>query len=998
MDQTPVAPDGRGQAGRPGPPGSRRARQPDDAAAGPDSPDAAYPGIRPPAQWMLRVAARPGGNGGPPHDGGLAGQDPAEPAVSAQAVGATPARHGRPGGPGLGAMPPAGEGWPPPAEGDSVWQRLDRRWAGSGIAWARGPAHSGPVPVVAGSLPGHMTVPLGAPISAAPMTGPLPDESAVEVPPADLAAGWWGAQQAWEVVPDDPQPSPPAGGLLEPPAGVRRPAGGRRRVSRRTATVAVSAFALAAVAILMFGLLTGHGPKAGRLAADQQGNRAAAGAAPLTTAVYPGQQQRGVFQAIGRIAAYRTTIVAIGSQATDGVVRQQFFLSADGGASWRLAPVHAPGGGQPPLGYPAARVAGGPRGWLAAGPQATWTSPDGRSWTLAASRGITPMLPGDAMWVLNGTSGGFLAAGVAAGRNGTTQAVMWTSRDGLTWQRETAAQLGLAGPGETVRNIAYITARGDDTVISGTVSGGGTTYSAAWLSTNGGSAWTRVTVPAGHGAGSSITGLGFDSSGLIAIRPGRSASGAGDGVAYFSANGRDWQYAATIASASGWTPGLVKGSDYGFVVTGTSAAGQILAYTSSSTGTAWRPTPPLGNAADEDVAGATVGPGSAIIAVGTMAGSTVSQRPVFLEATAGGRVRQISLAAIPGAVVPESAVNGLAVAGGRQVAVGSADGYPAVWRRTAGGTWALATSLAQVSGYQRLRALTGVTRGSAGWLAVGTPGPVVFTSADGTTWRPAGGPGSITEKLAGVAAVATAAGPAGYVIVGKLVAAGGSCVADVWWSADLTSWTRGRDVNLAAGSSQVLSVAAAAHGFVSVGSHNGQPAAWTTTDGRSWKTIVMPPPDGTSHAALQQVAVNGKRVVALGQATTGTGPAIGSPTGTVPGAVPFAELSTDGGATWQQVPFSSPGPGTSFTALTADAGGFTAAGQSGPAGLQQAAIWTSANGTTWTPVPVRGLTGPQPGGTHRITALAPAGSAVTGIVSVATQQSQRTVAVAVPAR
>jgi hypothetical protein len=214
----------------------------------------------------------------------------------------------------------------------------------------------------------------------------------------------------------------------------------------------------------------------------------------------------------------------------------------------------------------------------------------------------------------------------------------------------------------------------------------------------------------------------------------------------------------------------------------------------------------------------------------------------------------------------------------------------------------------------------------------------------------------------------------------------------------MTSWTRAHDVNDADGSSQVLAVAAGAHGFVSVGSHNSQPAVWTTTNGRAWKTIVLPPPAGASAGALQQVAIDGNRVVALGQATTGTGPAIGSATGTRPGAVPFAELSTDGGATWHQAGFSSPGPGTSFTALTADAGGFTAAGQLGKAGQQQAAIWTSANGTTWTPAPARGVTGPQPGGTYRITALAPAGSAVTGMVSVTTQQSQRAVAVTIPAR
>jgi hypothetical protein len=385
------------------------------------------------------------------------------------------------------------------------------------------------------------------------------------------------------------------------------------------------------------------------------------------------------------------------------------------------------------------------------------------------------------------------------------------------------------------------------------------------------------------------------------------------------------------------------------------------------------------------VAGATVGPAGVIVAVGTMAGSKVSQQPIFLQATTGGLIRQIPLTSIPGAVVPETAVNGLAIAGGQQVAAGSADGYPAVWRKTSGGSWVLATSLAQVSASQRLRALTGVTHGSAGWLAVGAPGPVVFTSANGTTWQHASGPGSITDDLAGVVAVAAAAGPAGYVIVGKLVAPGGAYVADVWWSPDLVSWTRAQDVNDVTGSSQVLAVAADARGFVSAGSHDGQPAVWTTTDGRSWTTIVLPAPPGASGAVLRQIAVNGNRIAALGQETTAAGSAA------------FAEVSADGGASWTQVPFPAPGPDMTFTALTADAAGFTAAGQFGEPGQQQAAIWTSAGGTTWTPVTASGLTGPQPAGTYRIDALAPAGSAVTGIVSITTQQSQRATAVAVPA-
>ena len=541
-------------------------------------------------------------------------------------------------------------------------------------------------------------------------------------------------------------------------------------------------------------------------------------------------------------------------------------------------------------------------------------------------------------------------------------------------------------------NISYATWQGNATVISGTVARGGTTYDAAWLSTNGGAAWTRVTIPADHGAGTTITGLGFDGSGLIAVRPGRTASGAADGVAYFSPNGQVWQYSATIDPAGGWTPGLVKGSDFGFVVTGTSASGQLVGYTSTGSGTTWLPTGLLGNAAAQSVVGATVAPAGTIVAVGYTAASKVGQQAVFLEASTDGTVRPVQLTSLAGAAVPEMAVHSTAVAGGVQVAVGSANGYPAVWWKQAGGAWTLVSSLALIqplgAANPGLRALTSVTHGPAGWLAVGTPGPVVLTSADGTVWGVAGG--NITQDLTGVGAVAATSGPAGYVIVGKLVAPGGGCVADVWWSPNLTSWTRAHDVNDTTGSSQVLAVAAGAHGFVSVGSHDSKPAVWTTANGTSWETIVLPVPDGAATAVLQQVAINGNRVVALGQAT----PAAGTGAGPGAGPVPFAELSVDGGATWQQVPFSSPGPDTTFTALTAaGSAGFTAAGMFGPPGQQDVALWTSATGASWKPSQSSGLYGSE---AWQIDALAPSGTAVTGIGTVVTQHGQQTVTFTLP--
>ncbi len=316
------------------------------------------------------------------------------------------------------------------------------------------------------------------------------------------------------------------------------------------------------------------------------------------------------------------------------------------------------------------------------------------------------------------TSGGFLAAGASAKKDGGTQAVIWTSRDGVTWRRLTAAQLGLAGLGETVRNISYATWRGNAVVISGTVARGATSYDAAWLSTDNGAAWTRVTIPSDHGAGTAISGLGFDGSGLVAVRPGLTASGAADGVAYFSPNGRAWQYSATIDPDGGWTPGVVKGSDYGFVVSGASGSGQLVAYTATGTGAAWLPTGPLGDAATESVVGATVAPAGTIVAVGYTTAGRTGQQPVLEEASANGSVRLIPLAGITGAAIPEMTINSTAVAGGVQVAVGSADGYPAVWRRTGGGAWTLVSrlTLAQsIAGADPgLRALTGVTHGPAG--------------------------------------------------------------------------------------------------------------------------------------------------------------------------------------------------------------------------------------------------------------------------------------------
>ncbi len=338
-------------------------------------------------------------------------------------------------------------------------------------------------------------------------------------------------------------------------------------------------------------------------------------------------------------------------------------------------------------------------------------------------------------------------------------------------------------------------------------------------------------------------------------------------------------------------------------------------------------------------------------------------------------------AALPGA--SRLAVRAIASAGGVRLAVGSADGYPAIWKQAPGGSWTLVTKPGDFPAQPAPQTLTTVTHGPAGWIAVGVPGPVVLTSADGTTWRPAAG--KITADLGKITAVSAAAGPRGYVILGRLAVAGGACVADVWWSPDLTTWKQAHDVNGTNGSSQTLAVAALPGGFVSVGSHNGKPAAWVTSDGTTWRTIFL---TGPANAQLNQIAVTGTRVVATG-GSDGQGD----------GSAAFAVSSPDGGATWQQADLRLPAPGTVVTALAGGKTGWFAAGRYGPPDRPRVVVWKLAPGqSTWAPAQVGGITGPGTGKAPEITALAMSENAVTGIGPVAPALSRQAAVFTLPAR
>jgi hypothetical protein len=230
---------------------------------------------------------------------------------------------------------------------------------------------------------------------------------------------------------------------------------------------------------------------------------------------------------------------------------------------------------------------------------------------------------------------------------------------------------------------------------------------------------------------------------------------------------------------------------------------------------------------------------------------------------------------------------------------------------------------------------------------------------------------------------AVAAGPSGYVIVGRQ-RAGGRTVAAAWQAAGLTGWQRAASARPGAldgaGDRQMNAVTATPAGFAAVGSAGTHPAAWLSATGRTWSLVTLPLPGSAVGAALAYVAASANRVAAAGTEVTDAGQRI-----------PFAAVSADGGLTWTETTLPAPRAtaanaagtgGRSVTALTAAGGGFTATGIYGGPGNEDVMLWTvsagAAPGTTWTAAAPEGtgLAGP---GTHAITALTQAGSTLTGV-------------------
>jgi hypothetical protein len=175
----------------------------------------------------------------------------------------------------------------------------------------------------------------------------------------------------------------------------------------------------------------------------------------------------------------------------------------------------------------------------------------------------------------------------------------------------------------------------------------------------------------------------------------------------------------------------------------------------------------------------------------------------------------------------------------------------------AGGTWQAATGITAGS-YEA------VVAGGPGFVAVGTDqevggvSAVVATSIDGFSW---------TETMPGAMTGATigglAAGPARLVAVGQV--AGQPAV---WTSSDGRTWTR---ISSPPTGGTLTDVAQVDANWVAVGSGAGRAMAWTSSDGTAWRPV--PAGAGLDGSTVDRIEVVGSEFVALGQSTPRDGAA-----------------------------------------------------------------------------------------------------------------------------
>lgn len=690
-------------------------------------------------------------------------------------------------------------------------------------------------------------------------------------------------------------------------------------------------------------------------------------------------------------ASVGSTVVAAGVEQDPRASRGRFLVSTDDGRSFRLAEVKAADGAEPGPDESPQFVAGSSRGWVAVGTApdgiAVWSSRDGRAWRRQPVEAGRPLGGGNRVNQVIGTGTGFLAVGASTTKGDFKDAapVLWMSADGRHWEKLTGDRLDLGDLGKGTLELTHAASSGARLLLQGTyIAKPGDAKSPAarrtWYSDDGGWTWEDAKVPAPPGT-SGLT-IGGGQAGFLAVREIRKGSDV-HGQAFTSADGKSWDKAGELKTGGYQRVRRLLGTSGGYVAVLRGKSGAVVLR--SDDGKSWESAGSAPIDAKHAVFETAATPGATVIVGRDFTGEDTDATLAVRDAK--GTEVPADPAKIPGFESPDRTVIAVATGAGRTVAAGSTDGDAALWTSGDGRAWTRAQGQGDALAGTGRRRLFGLAYGGKGWLAIGyghQRRPLVVTSGDGARWK-AVDAGSAFKPSQGTAVLATAAGPAGYAIVGI---DGPSAAA--WSSSDLGSWKRAKgagrdDLDAKQGSNQVMhTVAGGGFGFVAAGGRLDpavrnaprlRPVVWTSSDGGAWKLRQLALPPGLTEGSLQHVVAKGNTLVALGDGRKGAA------------RTTLAYLSTDGGTSWQEAPLKATAD-TVFTAATAVPGGFTVAGTTGRPGSADVVLWTSADGRTWrSESPRKAVLGAR--GDQQITGLATIGSALLGVGLTADQRGEQ---------
>ncbi|MFF4992164.1 hypothetical protein ACFY19_33635 [Streptosporangium saharense] len=653
----------------------------------------------------------------------------------------------------------------------------------------------------------------------------------------------------------------------------------------------------------------------------------------------------GSSQVLNAVASAGSIMVAVGSDTTSPVPRPLFLVSPDGGTTWRLGKVTGPVGyenGPTTVG----RVAGGDGLWLAAGNdllgagRGLWTSEDGTTWTAVAPAKLGAFVTGDKIMDLARTSSGFVAVGTRVLQDGSPGAVAWTSLDGQDWTRVESGELGTP---DQVRGLKAVVARGDAVVALGDPGRGGSP--AVLRSADGGKTWTRAG-SAPEGVTPEAGALAASSSGFVLV-PTQRHDEKGDVAVYCSARGDSWERCGGITGLAREGSGVrrLASSDAGIAAVAESGFERYAVYTSRD-GRDWRKSTDLGDVPGSLRALAISDEGTLVVG-GDERAADVDNRLVLITAPEGGQARPVALDRIDGLARASRDTARIAAGGGTFVAVGAVAGDAGIWTSKDGHTWKGAGPEQALGGSWR-QALSDVTRGRQGWLAVGgtmtdasSTGPLLVTSADGATWRriPASGPLVPAAEHDLLAPHAVASGPSGYVLAGE--DRGPSATVPVlWFTADLKRFTRAAKLPAGGVGVRLYDVSVTSSGYVAVGGTGTDGhetgVVWVSADGINWVARKPVLPEGATAAGLRHVVQHGTTIVAAGTAVTGEGQRA------------FGAVSEDNGISWEFAWLPAEGA-AAILDMAATADGVVAVGWQGTPGEGDSVAWTSEDGLKWQP-------------------------------------------------